>query len=100
MPAGEPTSPSQPTLKRLFAKSGNRCAFPKCKAEIVQHETVVGEVCHIKAAGPNGPRHDPQQSAAERHGYDNLILLCGNHHTVVDDDTESFTVDRLLRMKA
>jgi len=65
----------------------------------VHGETIVGEVCHIKAASPNGSRYDPQQTAADRHGYDNLILLCANHHTVVDDDPEAFTVERLSKMK-
>ena len=29
----------------------------------------------------------------------NLILLCRNHHSVVDDDPEAYTVDRLAKMK-
>jgi hypothetical protein len=56
-------------------------------------------MCHIKAARPRGPRHDPHQTAAERHGYDYLTLLCGTHHTVIDDDEEAYTVDRLIKMK-
>jgi hypothetical protein len=69
---------------------------------IVQISTgvLVGEVCHVKAASPAGPRFDPQQSAAERHGYQNLILMCAKHHIVIDDDEESYTVERLLKMKA
>jgi hypothetical protein len=93
------TRPTDGTLKRLFARSGNRCAFPKCTVEIVQGETLVGEVCHIKAARPGGPRYDADQTSADRHGYDNLILLCGTHHTVVDDDDETYTVERLIKMK-
>jgi hypothetical protein len=99
MAKSELTRPSDTTIKRLFARSGNRCAFPKCAVEIVQGDTLVGEICHIKAARPGGPRYDPNQSAAGRHGYDNLILLCGTHHTVIDDDEEAYTVDRLIKMK-
>jgi hypothetical protein len=95
----DPTRPTDATIKRLFARSGNSCAFPKCAVEIVQGNTLVGEICHIKAARPGGPRYDPRQSAAERHGYDNLILLCGTHHTVIDDDEEAYTVERLIKMK-
>ena len=100
--ARNPRTPSQRTIKRLFALSGNCCAFPRCAEMIVEVSTgtVLGEVCHIKAANPAGPRFDPQQSAAERHGYDNLILMCAKHHTVIDDDEESYTVERLLGMKA
>jgi hypothetical protein len=96
---GDLTRPTDATIKRLFARSGNRCAFPKCTVEIVQGDTLVGEMCHIKAAHPGGPRYDPNQTAAERHGYDNLILMCGTHHTVIDADEEAYTVERLIRMK-
>jgi hypothetical protein len=94
-----PTRPTDATVKRLFARSGNRCAFPKCTVEIVQGDTLVGEICHIKAARPDGPRYDPNQTSAERHGYENLILLCGTHHTVIDADDEAYTVERLIKMK-
>jgi hypothetical protein len=95
-----PTRPSDTAIKRLFARSSNRCAYPGCPVEIVQGDTVVGEVCHIRAVRPDGPRHDPAQSAADRHGYYNLILLCANHHKVIDDDPEAYTVERILKMKA
>jgi hypothetical protein len=62
--------------------------------------TVVGKVCHIKGAKPGSARYDAQQSAAKRHGFDNLILMCGRHHDVIDADEEAYTVDRLLKMKA
>src|ERR1700679_2342989 len=80
----EPAGPSTAIIKQLFAHSGNRCAFPKCAASIVVDGAIVGEICRIHAASRGGPRCDPAQSAAERHGYDNLILLCANHHTVID----------------
>ncbi|MFZ0336616.1 MAG: HNH endonuclease signature motif containing protein, partial [Terracidiphilus sp.] len=98
--ADRPTRPSDATIKRLFARSGNRCAYPRCPLEIVHGEAVVGEVCHIRAARPDRPRYAPDQSTTGRHGYDNLILLCRNHHKVIDDDPEAYTVERVLRMKA
>lgn len=89
------------TIKRMFAESGNQCAFPKCVAKLIDTTSgvVVADICHIKAASPDGPRYDPQQSELERHGYDNLILLCLAHHRVVDDDEVSYTVERLSSMK-
>jgi hypothetical protein len=96
----DPTGPSLPTIKRLFAHSGNRCAFPRCTATLIDGSTVVGKVCHIKGARPGSARYDAQQSAAERHGFDNLILMCGGHHDMIDADDEAYTVDRLLKMKA
>src|SRR5258708_21201836 len=95
----DPTGPTPATIKRLFAHSGNRCAFPRCTANIVQGTAIVGEMCHIKARVPGGPRYDAHQSSQDRHGYENLILLCANHHTVIDDDPEAYTTDRLVTMK-
>jgi hypothetical protein len=94
------TGPSQSVIKRLFAKSGNRCAFTDCPFELVQGKTFIGEICHIKAASPNGPRYDPKQTAAERHAYENLVLMCANHHSMIDNDPDTYTVDSLASMKA
>lgn len=95
-----PRGPTQATLKRLFAFSGNQCSFPDCPSPIVQGETVTGEVCHIKGRKPGAPRYDATQTAKERHSYENLILLCSTHHTIVDSDAERYSADRLMRMKA
>jgi hypothetical protein len=95
----EPTGPSTATVNRLFAQSGNRCAFPRCPSPIIVGKTIVGEICHITAQSVGGSRYDPEQTAAARHAYDNLILLCSNHHVVVDDDPEAYTVERLIKMK-
>ncbi len=93
--------PSTSTVKRLYAVSGNRCAFPKCTVPLVDAASgkVTGRICHIKAAKPGGPRYDPIQSVEERHGFDNLIIMCPIHHDVIDSDTDAYTVDRLVRMK-
>jgi hypothetical protein len=88
------------TVKRLFAVSSNRCAFPACTNPIVEESgTVTGEIAHIRSASPNGPRHDPVQNTEERHGFANLILLCGRHHAIIDAEVEEYPVPRLERMK-
>ena len=91
------TNPTHRTFNLLYARSGNRCAFPKCPNQITLNETLLGEVAHIKAASPNGPRYDAAQTDEERRSYGNLILLCGVHHKFVDDDEEAYTVSRLER---
>lgn len=93
-------SPSVSTVKRLFVVSSNRCAFPRCQQALVHSGKVTGRICHIKAASPQGPRYDVHQTDAERHGFDNLILMCPIHHDVIDADVVAYTVDRLRAMKA
>jgi hypothetical protein len=95
--------PSKSTLKALGAVSGNRCAFPSCLAPIydTKHGKLVGQVAHIKAESPLGPRYDKNQTDAERHGFDNLIFMCAHHHLVIDDpaNLSQYTVETLIRMK-
>lgn len=93
--------PSVATIKRLFAVSGNRCAFPGCHSALIDLTSgkVIGEVCHIKANKPGGPRYDPNQTEEERQGFDNLLILCPNHHEIIDADIEAYTVERLQAMK-
>ena len=93
--------PSEKTVKRLFALSRNRCAYPKCDTPIVHPSgTITGEVCHIKAQKPGGPRYDLQQSDDARHAFENLLLLCSVHHRIVDDRPDTYTVELLGDMKA
>jgi hypothetical protein len=93
-------APSITTLKRLFAKSSNRCAFPDCPLPIVENSgTVTGMICHIKARCDGGPRHDGAQTDAERQAYSNLFLLCGRHSKIIDSNPKEFTVEILQRMK-
>lgn len=93
--------PSEKTIKRLFAQSGNICAFPGCDLPIVENAgTVTGEICHIKAKSSEGPRFDPKQSEKERHSFDNLVLLCRRHHKIIDAEPEVYAVDALEVMKS
>src|SRR5579859_2404373 len=94
-----PSGPSISTVKRLFALSGNRCAFPGCSAPIIQDGVPVGEICHIKGNRPTAPRHDRNQTPEERHAFQNLILLCSPHHTLVDAEPTPYSVVQLQEMK-
>lgn len=73
-------------IRRLFALSGNQCAFPNCTHHLVnENGKFVGQICHIEAAKPGGERYNPEQSDEERRSFENLVLLCYEHHIVTDD---------------
>ncbi|MGG3940968.1 HNH endonuclease signature motif containing protein [Peribacillus psychrosaccharolyticus] len=94
------SGPRQRTIKRLYALSGNVCAFPKCNESLVTQDGILqGEICHIKARSEGGMRYDINQSDEERHGFNNLVLLCSRHHNVIDSVEASYTVERLLEIK-
>ncbi len=94
---------TQATIKKLFASSGNQCAFSDCTQNIVDKEgNTIGEICHIEAAKQGGLRYNPLQMDEERAHYNNLLLLCRNHHTpVIDnpDNVDIYTVKALREMK-
>ncbi|VXC13116.1 HNH endonuclease signature motif containing protein [Aeromicrobium sp. 9AM] len=90
------------TRKRLWARSGNRCAI--CRKELIRDDVnelpgaLVGEEAHIIARSPGGPRYEPLDEAT-RDGYANLILLCANDHTEVDAQPTRYTVELLRNLK-
>ncbi len=90
--------------KILWGRSGNRCAFPGCNEELHQTvgdngSTLIGMECHIEAQSANGPRFNKDLAGKEIDDFENLILLCPNHHKIIDDNPEEYTVKRLKEMK-
>ena len=87
-------------LRALFARSGNRCAFPGCQEALVADDNLfIGQICHIEAASPDGPRYNSIQPMDERHGYKNLLLLCYPHHRRIDSEPQTYSVDWLKATK-
>lgn len=79
-------NPKPKTLKYLFALSQNQCAFEGCQAFVMAKDgTQLAEVCHIEAANETGQRFNPNQSNEDRRQFENLIILCRNHHRETDD---------------
>lgn len=74
-------------IKRLFALSKNQCFKPNCKNHLIGEDgyTVIGKICHIEAAKDGGPRFRNSMNNEERRSYDNLILLCDEHHQIIDN---------------
>lgn len=93
-------APTADTVRRLFLLSGNQCAFPGCNHPIITEDgTYVGELCHICAAEEGGERFDPTQSNEDRRQFENLLLLCHDHHVLTNDVVE-YPVERMRNIKA
>ena len=89
-------------LKKLFALSRNVCAFPGCDQRLADERWphVACEICHIHGLNAEAARHLRGMSAKECNRYENLILLCRNHHHVIDNlEAGTYTADALLEMK-
>ncbi|RED89168.1 SAVED domain-containing protein [Cohnella phaseoli] len=94
----------------LWVVSGGRCSFQDSKSKVCNKLLIlnedgrlsnVGEKAHI--IGHKGPRYE----FAEQYGYkdedleniSNLMMLCADHHKLIDDHAEAFPPDDLFRMK-
>jgi len=90
-------------VKKLWGLSAGRCAFPGCGAECIKFlngsdPTILGEMAHIVAKMPNGPRGEEKGGDDK---YENLVLLCPTHHTEIDKSPKgTYTVEAILAWKA
>ena len=84
----------------VWAWSRGLCSFPDCGQQCVDYTggsaTTIGEIAHIVSESPNGPRHE---SLPDHDVYANLLLLCRNHHTLVDSRTDLYTIEVLRGWK-
>lgn len=92
---------TQRDLKILWGRSGGICAFPHCNESLspVDSEALIGEIAHIVAVSSDGPRGDSQYPQDKLNTYENLILLCPTHHTLVDDGSCQYSADDLRKWK-
>jgi hypothetical protein len=96
---------SAPEKHILYMKSGGFCAFPECGKKLVEKPTakdkaaILGEVAHIVADSRQGPRGKEPLSTANRGKHPNLILLCRNHHKIIDSQLNTYSVAVLRQMK-
>jgi hypothetical protein len=95
-----------PVTNRLYALSGNRCAFPGC-TKAVTHQVAPGEQpvtlaqrAHIVAVGRQGPRSREAPLAEDIDAVENLVLFCVEHHRIVDHNPRIFSVEVLAKYKA
>lgn len=90
--------------KVLFSQSGNQCSYPGCPTELTIEKsdgtsTSTGVIAHICAVSPGGPRFDHSMSESDVNSEANLVLLCPEHHTLVDTDVNGHPVVLLRRYK-
>ena len=57
------------------------------------------ENAHIHAIGINGPRHKADMTQEEINQSENLMLLCAEHHHLIDTKPDNYSGDTLIRYK-
>lgn len=94
----------QKDIKLLWGRSGNRCAI--CQVELTQDKNsttsafTLGEQAHIVGEKEGAARGKSTLTLEERNSYHNLILLCPNHHTEIDNNEEDWPVEKLHIVKS
>ncbi len=90
----------------LWGRAAARCAYPSCRKQLITdhrhagEDVLIGEVAHIVAQNSNGPRGDQDPPGSTRDGQENLILLCREHHAIVDSRPAQFPVAKLVQLKS
>lgn len=91
------------TVRRLDTLSGNQCAAPDCTRALIarDNESITSKICHIEAASENGPRFNSSMTDDERRHFDNLVLLCDECHTIIDnmENEKEYPVELLKEWK-
>jgi len=90
---------------KLWAKSAGRCEFCGCnkilyKDSVTSENNHSGQMAHIVAFSDDGPRGDEKLSQKLDGKEENLMLLCPEHHHLIDKEgVGKYSVEILRRMK-
>ena len=97
-------SPTSLTVHMLCARAAGRCQFKGCNSFLFSDEITLEEfnksnIAHIVASSPDGPRGDAIRSHQLSQSLENLMLMCLEHHKLIDTFPEKYTEEVLLEMK-
>lgn len=85
---------------KLYSYSAGLCNF--CKKNLIDqvfdNNSNMGERAHIYGKRPGSARYIPEMDNND--SYDNLILLCQQHHKLIDDHPNRYPADVLYKIKS
>lgn len=90
---------------RLWGKAAGRCEYEGCNRalwldSLTKAEFNTAYIAHLIADKRQGPRGDAKLSKKLRAEITNLMLMCDEHHRLIDkEDVEGHPVQRLMVMK-
>ena len=104
---GRNKSPSDNTVRILCGKAAGMCEFEGCNKRLFYDGVTLSTfnnayVAHIVASSVKGPRGDKTLSPLLSDKLENLMLMCADHHKLIDAPTtgpRDYPVERLKEMK-
>lgn len=96
------TSIDNKVVLKLWAVSGGRCEL--CNRLLYSDLTFgadgnFGEMAHIHAVSAGGPRHKIGMTPEEKNNIENLMLLCEEHHHMIDSNPNEYGDGFLIAQK-
>ena len=96
------SNPSTTTKYQLIAKAAGRCQY--CNKYLFTEKVSLEDnndsnLAHIVASSPNGPRGSEELSQKLSDKIENLMLMCTEHHHLIDQHPDIYTVEVLTNMK-
>lgn len=91
--------------RRLWVYAHGLCSNPKCRRRLIIDPTeqdpaaTTGYAAHQVAHSPDGPRGEGDVPIQDRDTYENMILLCGDCHRIVDGQPKTYSVEVLRGWK-
>ncbi|MBP3884642.1 MAG: HNH endonuclease [Olsenella sp.] len=89
-------------LLSLWARAAGRCELCGKELDVAHAFDELGnfaQVAHINAYSPGGARYKDGMTEDELNGFDNLMLLCHEHHKMIDDNADAYPEEVLIRHK-
>ncbi len=104
---GRNKAPSDNTIRILCSKAAGMCEFEGCNKRLFYDNVTLSQfnnayVAHIVASSAKGPRGDAVLSAQLSDKLENLMLMCADHHKLIDQPTSGprdYPVEKLKAMK-
>lgn len=93
------------TAQKVWSDAGARCMFEGCGKDLAdvpfyKGSARVGYLAHIIASDPRGPRGTPSESHLRANDPDNVMLLCDEHHRLIDSFAPGeYSADTLYAMR-
>lgn len=95
---------SEKIKKIIWGQFAGRCAI--CKEKVIHEnesgdKSLFGEVAHIIGEKNGSARFSNVLDTEYRNNEENLMLLCANHHTIIDknENVSEYTVEKLHQIK-
>lgn len=95
-------APNELTKMKLCAITAGRCQY--CNKFLFTDKFSLEDnndsnLAHIIASSPDGPRGDDKLSHELSNKIENLMLMCLEHHHLIDNKPEIFTIELLKQIK-